>query len=143
MTTTKPNTGFWIIAVFAFLWYLFGVYQYLLSTVWYDDTVKATMSEGLINIVDGLPSWYNYVFALAIFSGVVACLLMLARKSLAIPLFGISLLAVLVQMCYWLLATDVMEVEGLKAAIMPLLVIIVAIFLYFYSKGASQKGWLR
>ena len=142
MTTTKPNTGFWIIAVLALLWNLFGVFQYLGSTVLY-DTVKEAMTASLIEIVDGLPSWYNYVFALAVFSGLIACLLMLARKKLAVPLFGLSLLAVLVQMCYWMFATKVMEVEGAKAAIMPMLVIIVAIFLYFYNKGASQKGWLR
>jgi CHASE2 domain-containing sensor protein len=107
------------------------------------DTVKETMTDALIEIVDGLPSWYNYVFALAIFSGLFACILMLVRKKLSVPLFGLSMLAVLVQMCYWLFATEVMEVEGFTAVIMPMLVIIVAIFLYFYNKGAAQKGWLR
>jgi hypothetical protein len=142
MTTTKPNTGFWIIAVIALLWNLFGIYQYLLSTIWYDQ-VKEMMSPELNSIVEGLPSWYNYVFALAVFAGVIGSLLLLLRKKLAVPVFGISLLAVLVQMGYWLFATNVMEVEGMKSVIMPLLVIIVSIFLYFYSKGASQKGWLR
>jgi len=142
MTTNKPNTSFWIIAVLALLWYLFGVFQYLVSTIMY-DTVKETMTDALIEIVDGLPSWYNYVFALAIFSGLFACILMLVRKKLSVPLFGLSMLAVLVQMCYWLFATEVMEVEGFTAVIMPMLVIIVAIFLYFYNKGAAQKGWLR
>ena len=142
MTTTKPNTSFWIIAVLAVLWYLFGVFQYLVSTLMY-DTAKDSMPDAVIEIVDGLPSWYNYVFALAVFSGLFACILMLIKKKLAVPLFGLSLLAVLVQMCYWLFATEIMEVEGVQGAVMPMLVIIVAIFLYFYNKGAAQKGWLR
>lgn len=142
MTTNKPTTGFWIIAVLALLWNLYGIYQYLISTIWFDD-IKNLLSEEIIAIMEALPSWHNYVFAVAVFAGVIGCLLLLMRKKLAVPLFGISLIAVLVQMGYWLFATDIMEVEGMQSVIMPLVVIIVSIFLYFYSKGAAQKGWLR
>lgn len=142
MTTTKPNTGFWIIAVLALLWNLMGVFQYLSSTLW-ADAIKEALPAEQVALMDALPSWYNYVFAVAVFSGVIGSLLLLLRKRLAVPVLGISLLAVLVQMGYWLFATEVMDVVGMTAVIMPLVVIIVAIFLYFYSKGAAQKGWLR
>jgi hypothetical protein len=141
MTTTKPNTGFWIIAVLALLWNLMGVFQYLSSTLW-ADAIREALPAEQVALMDALPSWYNYVFAVAVFSGVIGSLLLLLRKRLAVPVLGISLLAVLVQMGYWLFATEVMDVVGMTAVIMPLVVIIVAIFLYFYSKGAAQKGWL-
>jgi hypothetical protein len=142
MTTNKPNTGFWIIAVLALLWNLMGVFQYLATTLM-ADTINEALPEEQVALMNALPSWYSYVFAVAVFAGVIGCILLLIRKKLAVPLFGISLIAVLVQMGYWLFATDVMDVMGMQAVIMPLVVIIIAIFLYFYSKGAAQKGWLR
>lgn len=142
MTTSKPNTGFWIIAVLALLWNLMGVFQYLTTTLM-ADTLAEAIPEEQMALMNALPSWYNYVFAVAVFAGTIGCLLLLIRKKLAVPVLGISLLAVLIQMGYWLFATDVMDVMGMSSVIMPLVVIVVAIFLYFYSKGASQKGWLR
>lgn len=142
MSTNKPNSVFWIISVIALLWNAMGVFQYLAMTLMKEATMEAMPAEQ-VALVEGLPSWYNYVFAVAVIAGFLGCLLLLLRKKLATPILGISLLAVLVQMGYWLFATDVMEVVGLQAVIMPLVVIIIAIFLYFYSKGAAQKGWLR
>ena len=141
MSTNKPNAAFWVISIIALLWNGMGVFQYLGMTVLKEATMEA-LPEDQVALVNSLPSWYNYVFAVAVFAGVIGCLLMLFRKKLATPIFGISLLAVLIQMGYWLFATDVMEVMGIQSVIMPLVVIAVAIFLYFYSKGATQKGWL-
>jgi len=142
MTTNKPNTAFWIVAVLALLWNLFGLLQLLSMTV-LADAAMAEMPAEVVDIVRGLPSWYNYVFALAVFPALLASLLLLFRRRLAIPLFGLSLIALLIQMGYWLLGTSIMEIEGVAAAIMPVIVIAVGIFLYYYSKGAAQKGWLR
>ncbi len=142
MTTTKPNTGFWIIAVLALLWNLMGLFQYLATTLM-ADTVNEALPEEQVALMDSLPAWYTYLFAIAVIAGTLASLLMLLRKKVAVPLFGLSLIAVLVQMGYWLFATDVMEVVGMQSVIMPLIVITIAIFLYFYNKGAAQKGWLR
>ncbi len=141
-TTNKPNTGFWIIAVLALIWNIMGVFQYLSSTLMKDE-MRELMTEDQLALMDSLPAWYTAAFAIAVFSGLLGCLLLLMRRKWAVPVFLVSLLAVLVQMGYWLFATDAMEVYGTQAVIMPLIVIIVAIFLYFYSKGASQKNWLR
>ena len=54
----------------------------------------------------------------------------------------VSLVTVLIIELYWLFATNIMEVSGVAVVFMPLLVIAVAIFLYYYSKGAAAKGWL-
>ncbi|WP_100803814.1 hypothetical protein [Ulvibacter sp. MAR_2010_11] len=141
-TTNKPNVAYWIIAVIALIWNIRGVFQYLSTTLLKDEMMEA-MTEEQIALMSGLPMWHSIVFAIAVFAGLLGCLLLLLRKKLAVPLFFVSLIAILIQMGYWLFATDSMVVYGNEAVIMPLLVITVAIFLYYYSKGASQKGWLR
>ena len=141
-TPNKPSVGFWIIAVIALLWNLMGVYQYLAMTLMKEEMAEA-MTEAQVALVTGQPAWFTGVFAIAVFAGILACILLLMKKKWAVSLFLISMLAVIVQMGYWLFATDVMEVYELAEAVtMPILVVIVAIFLYFYSKGAAKKGWL-
>ncbi len=141
-TNNKPAASFWIISIVALLWNFMGVFQFLLGTV-LKDQLAAVSTEAELALINSLPSWYNIVFGIAVIAGVLGCLLLLMRKKLATPIFGISLIAVLVQMGYWIFVTDVIAVLGLKSVIMPLIVIAVAIVLYFYSKGASEKGWLR
>lgn len=142
MTTThKPNTAFWIIAVLALLWNLMGAANFLTST-FMADAMKEVATPEQIGLMEALPSWYTIVFGIATIGGVLGCIMLLARKKLAVGLFLISLIAVLIQMGYWLFATDAMDVMGPQAAIMPMIVIAIGIFLYFYSKGAAQKGWL-
>jgi hypothetical protein len=67
---------------------------------------------------------------------------LLTRRKAATAIFGLSLLAILVMQGYWIFAMDVVGVMGPQALIMPLIVIAIAIFEYFYSKGAARNGWL-
>ncbi|MDT0554949.1 hypothetical protein [Patiriisocius hiemis] len=141
-TTNKPNTAFWIIAVLALLWNLMGLFQFFGVAFMLEAMVEA-LPEDQATLYTSIPQWYIIVFGIAVFSGVLACITMLIRKKITVVLFLISLLAVLVAQIYWIFATDVMDVIGPTAIAMPLIVIAIAIFLYFYSKGAAQKGWLR
>lgn len=140
-TTNKPNTGFWIVAVISLLWNLMGVFQFSVST-FMKEMMEGNYSEAELELANALPTWYTVIFGIAVFSGLLGSIVLLLRKKVAIPLFGISLLTVLVVMGYWLFATEVMAVVGVEAAIMPMLVIAFAIFIYFYSKGCKQKGWI-
>ncbi|MBX2826848.1 MAG: hypothetical protein KTR22_01715 [Flavobacteriaceae bacterium] len=140
-TTNKPNVLFWVIGVLALLWNLMGVFQFALSNFMKDAMADSYTAEQL-ELVNGLPSWYNIVFGVAVFGGVLGCIFMLMRKKLAVTLFLLSLLAVIIQMGYWVFATDVMDVMGVGSVIMPIVVVIIALFLYMYSKNAVKKGWL-
>lgn len=142
-TTNKPNIWFWIIGIIALLWNIMGVLRYLAQA--YDtESFRAQFNVDQLAAIDSNPAWLTGVFAIAVFAGLLACLLYLLRKKFAVLLFGISLLAVLIQMIYFWLATDSIEIFGkVNGIVMPLIVIVIAIFLYFYSKGAGQKGWLK
>lgn len=141
-TSIKPPTSFWVIAIVALLWNIMGVFQFVGATFMLD-----TMTEGLpeaeANLFRSIPTWYTVVFAIAVFAGLLGSITMLLRKSLTVSLFGISLLAVLIAQGYWIFGTGAMELMGPQFLIMPLIVIAVAIFLYFYSKGAAKNGWFK
>ncbi|MRT15902.1 hypothetical protein F3C99_02915 [Vitellibacter sp. q18] len=141
-TITKPNTAFWIIAIFALLWNLIGVYFWVLEYFLMTDELKAAMSPEQLTLMERMPGWGMYVYGLAVITGLLGSILLLTRRKAATAIFGLSLLAILVMQGYWIFAMDVVGVMGPQALIMPLIVIAIAIFEYFYSKGAARNGWL-
>ena len=90
-----------------------------------------------------VPTWLTFVFAIATVTGTLGCIGLLLRKSWAKISFFISLVAVLIQMGYNLFMTDAAEVLGPTATVMSIVLIVIAVFLYFYSKRAEQKGWIN
>ena len=56
--------------------------------------------------------------------------------------FLISLIGVLVQMSHSFFMTDSLEVLGPGGLVIHILIIVVAIFLWWYSKDAEKKGIL-
>jgi hypothetical protein len=141
-TTTKPNTLFWIVAIVALLWNLLGIYFWAVEYFLMTDEMKAQVPAEQIEMMNAAPVWMMWIYAVAVFCGTVASLFLLLRKRVAVPLFLISLVAILIQMGYWIFAMDAVGKLGAEAIIMPLIVIAIAIFLYFYSKGAAMRGYI-
>jgi hypothetical protein len=140
--TTKPNTAFWIIALLALLWNLIGVFFWLSEYFLMTDEIKAALPPEQVEMMSNAPAWGMYIYAIAVFGGVLASILLLMQKKLAVGLFGISLVAILIVQGYWVFAMDTVSIMGPQAIIMPLIVIAIAIFEFYYSKGAARNGWL-
>ncbi|MGJ8666070.1 MAG: hypothetical protein ACSHW7_06880 [Patiriisocius sp.] len=137
----KPNKAFWIIAVAALLWNLMGLYQFGLATILIDSTESMVTPE-VFEMMKNVPTWYLIAFGISVFTGVLACILLLAKKKISVLLFLISLIMVLISQGYWVLGTDAIKLMGMQSMIMPIVVIVISIFLYYYSKGAARNGWL-
>lgn len=141
-TTNKPNTWYWIIAVIALLWNLMGVSRYLMQA-YNVESFRDQFNADQLALIDGTPAWATAVFAIAVFSGLLGAILLLMKRRLAVPLLGLSLICVLVQMIYSWVGTNVLNLFGtVDAIVLPIMVIVISIFLYYYSKGAKQKNWL-
>ena len=141
-SSTKPPVWFWVIGVIALLWNLMGVNAYL-QQAYQTDSFKAMYNTPeLLEMVNNTPAWAIAAFAIAVFAGALGCISLLLRKSWAKPLFLLSLIGIVVQMIYNLFISKAMEVYGPGAALMPILVIVVGLFLVWYSKKAFTKGWI-
>ncbi|MGB0788074.1 MAG: hypothetical protein ACPGQR_00910 [Marinirhabdus sp.] len=141
-TATKPNRAFWAIAILAVIWNLVGIFFWLMENFMMTEEMKASLPPEQLEMMNSAPSWGVYVYGAAVLFGTLASFLLLARKKVAVLLFLLSLLAILIQMGYWIFVMDAVGVIGAEAIVMPLIVIAIGIFLYFYSKGAAKKGWL-
>jgi hypothetical protein len=137
----KPNVGFWIISSIALIWNLMGVDGYLNQT-YKTDRFKTMYSEEQLEIIFNCPSWVTAAFAIAVFSSVLACILLLLRKKLAKMFFVIGLLAVLVQTVYNAFMNPGIEMYRSMEYSMLIMIPLFSIFLAWYSRFVDTKGWL-
>ncbi len=141
-TTNKPPAIYWIISVLALLWNILGVMAYL-GQAYMTDELKAEYSAEQLALIESTPAWVTAAFAFAVFGGFLGCVALLLRKKWAKQLFLISLLGVLAQNAYSFFMTNASEVFGTtQGVVMPLMVIIIAVFLYWYAKQAAAKNWI-
>lgn len=142
-STNKPPVSYWIIAVIALIWNIMGVMSYL-GQVYMTDDMMASMTPEQQELLANTPAWSTGLFAVAVFAGLLGSFLLLMRKKLATPVFLISLIAVLINMGYSFFATNQTEVFGtIDGIVMPIIVIIIAVFLYMYSKKSGEKSWMK
>lgn len=128
----KSTTSFKIVAIVALIWNLLGVFMYL-GQAYITDEAKALLPKADQDYYAHLPAWVTAVFAISVFAGAFGCLTLLLRKKIATTLLILSLLGVLAQAAYnFFIQTD-MPISG-TAAGMPILIILVSIFLVWYSK---------
>ncbi len=89
-----------------------------------------------------LPVWYNAVYAVAVGTGFLAALALLARSTLAVPLAAISLVAVIVQFGWLFATTDIIATKGVWVTYFPLLIAAVALFSLWLARLARTRRWI-
>jgi len=132
---------FIIVAVLAVLWEAMGVMAFIQTiTMTADDLFALSVAEQ--TLYNTTPDWANAAFAIAVFSGLIGALLLVFKKSIALPFLVLSLLAVLVQMYNAFFIMDSFAVFGPGGVIMPIMVIVIAILLIWLAHFAKSKQWI-
>lgn len=137
----KPATSFWVISVLALLWNALGVMAYLGQKLMTDE-MKAMIPPEQLEIIENTPAWATAAFAIAVWFGLLACIVLLMRKKLAKLLFIISFIGVIAQLSYNLFFTKALEVFGTTSLIQPLITVGVGLFLIWYAKKCADDGIL-
>lgn len=140
-TNIKPTTSFWVISVIGLLWNLMGANQYI-QQAYKTEAFKSMYTPEQLETINNMPTWATAAFAIAVFAGVLGCILLLLRKKQAKLLFQISLLGIVVQMIYNFFVAKITEVYGPGSVIMPILILIIGYYLLSFSKQADKNGLL-
>ena len=143
MTTEskKPGVLFWVIGIIALIWNSMGVDGYI-NQVYKTDRFKSMYTEEQLEIIFNVPSWVTSAFAIAVFSSVLGCILLLLRKKLAKTFFLVGLLAVIVQTTYNLFMNPGKEMYGAMEYSMLIMIPVFSIFLVWYTKKCESNGIL-
>lgn len=138
--TVAVHWSFWVIGAVALLWHVMGSMNYLWQM---NADVVASFPETHRAIIEGRPAWATGGFAIAVFGGAIASLLLLLRKSAAIYLFIASLLGVIVTMIHTVgVASSTINFSLIDIIVMILMPLAVAALFVWYSKQTERKGWI-
>lgn len=140
-TVSMLPKRFWIIAVLALLWNLLGLAMFVMQVTMSPETLAA-MPATQREVVEATPSWLDAVFGVAVASGVLGAVGLLLRRRWAVPMFALSLAAVLVQVLAGYLVTPAWAASGAAGLVLPALLIAIAIALVGYARTAVRRGWL-
>ncbi|MEM1439485.1 MAG: hypothetical protein AAF769_07585 [Pseudomonadota bacterium] len=136
----KPPQSYYVISALALVWYAIGVTAFVTQITSSPTQLGQTLEQ--VAFYQQVPNWALTAMAVSTFGGVLACFMLLIRNKQAIPLFAVSLVAVLVQDVYNFLMADALSVFGAQMLVLPVLVLGIGIAMLVYAMRALRRGWL-
>lgn len=138
--TTTPK-WFLVLAIVLAVWNLMGVMAFFMQISMTAEQIAA-LPEKEQMLYQDIPMWVNIAFGCAVFGGALGCIALALKKAIALPILVISLVGVIVQMFHSFVIANSFEVYGPGSAIMPIMVMIIAIVLVWLANNAKTKGWI-
>jgi hypothetical protein len=142
-TAGKLPIWVWVTAGLGLAWNIFGAVQFVGSL---NATTESLQAQGMTAdqaaVMLGYPAWMTVAFAIGVFGGVIGCVLLLLRQKLAVPVFGVSLIAYVA-----LYAGDI--IHGVFAAlgapqiIILTIVVLIAAALLWLARRVQAMGAMR
>lgn len=134
----------WVVGGVALVFNGLGVFDYLMSmTSGAAYMASAGMTPEQIAHYEAMPTWMSAVWAIGVWGAFSASVLLLLRRKLALPVFGVSLAAFLISLVYTYLLSDGGEVMGMQVAITSSVITAILVFLVWYSNMMGKRGVLR
>lgn len=132
----------WAVGLVSLLWNGFGAYDFWMSMTRNADYL-ANFPPEMIALLDSFPAWAESAWAVGVWSSVAGSLLLLARSRWAATAFLLSLAGALVSLAYQL-TLDVPPALGeMSMVIMPLVILVVIVLQWFYSRRMAAARVLR
>ena len=141
-TESKPPVWFWIAAILLLLWEAMGCYACVLQ-IRLGAAAMGPVDDWSLKYYAGLPGWYNWIYGIATFGGLLGAVTLLLRDKRAAILFWVSLVAIIVMFGYAFVATDLIAHKGLGQVLpFPLVIAAVGALAIWFAGFAAGKGWV-
>jgi len=139
---SKTPPWFWIATILLLLWEAMGCYA-CITQIRLGAAAMGPVDDWSLKYYAALPAWYNAVYAVATFGGLLGALALLLRAGWAVLLFWVSFAAVIVMFGYAFVATDLIAHKGLGQVLpFPLFIAAVGALAIWFARFAARKGWV-
>ncbi len=132
---TRVPTTFWLVAGVGTLWNGYGCVDYVM-VVSHNPAWLARMTPAMAAQVAAMPAWAVAGWAIGVWASLAGSLLLLARRSVAVPAFALSLVGALVGFFYQYMA------NMLQNLAFPALILAMLAGLLWYARRSAARGWL-
>lgn len=138
----KPPSWFVPIAVLLVVWGVAGCTSLYLHVA-FGPALDPNATDWDRAFYNALPLWLTLDFGVAVGAGLLGSLALLTRSKMAVPLYIVSLVAVVVQFGYVFAATGLLAHKGVVETVpFPLFIAAVGIFQIWFAKRAERRGWI-
>lgn len=141
-TTMKPSVLFWIVAVLALVWNLFGVLMFWQNLAMTPEAIAA-LPDAQRQVTLARPDWTFVPFGIGTVAGVIGAVCLLMRTRWAVPLLLLSLLGIALLFGAIYAVTPVWALMGARGAVFPVVLVLIGLFLWLYARKAAGRGWLH
>ena len=135
----KPPVWYWVVSVVAVLWNALGAMNYLMQAMMTEEMIAA-LPEDQQGYYENIPAWATAGFAIAVWIGLLASIMLLLRKRIALMLLVISFVGVIVQQIYWVFLSG-MPISG-GQVVLPISVFLFGLALILMAKNAKDRNWI-
>lgn len=142
--SVKAPWHVWLVGVFALLFNAIGVFDFVMN-LWQGPAYLASagMTPEQIAHYRGMPVWMMVVWAVGVFGAFGASVLLLLRRSLAMPVFVVSLVAFLVSLLYTYVLTNGGAVMGRQMAITSAVIAVLLVLFAWYARAMAARRIFR
>lgn len=130
---TSPHRSFWAIGAILFVWFAMGCMNVLSQL---SAAQVAEMPESYRAVIEARPGWATAAFFIAVFSGAIGSIVLLARRAFAKILYSISAFATLA------VVVSLVPFGFGPATLATVLSWAVSMGSVFYARYAQSKGWI-
>jgi hypothetical protein len=142
MDKMKPPVWFWIVAGLLLLWGLAGCFSLYLHIA-FGPAMNPNATDWDRAYFAALPSWFVWVYVVAVGGGLLGSGALVLRSRLAKPLYLASLAGVVVQFGYVFLGTDLLAHKSVAETVpFPLLIFAIALVQIWFAGLAARRGWI-
>jgi hypothetical protein len=133
---------FTAIGIAALLWNLVGDLSFL-GQASIDTAKLAETDPDTARILEAMPGWAWASFAISVSGGTLGAVLLLMKRALAVPVFAVSLAAIVILFGHSFLATEMFAVEGWTSILVPGLILTLGVAQLLYARAMTVRGVLR
>lgn len=138
----RAPAWFWVVTVLIVLWAAAGVAAFYLDVNTTPEQL-AKMSAYDQKLLASRPTWFLWLYGVAVWSGLIGGVVLLLRSSLAQAAFVLSLIAVVAMFGYFFAVTDIVAVKGFVASAgFPIVIGALAVFQVWFAGYARRRGWI-
>lgn len=138
-----PPPWFRIVAVLFLLWGAAGLFAFY-SQVTMGPAALAQLGDADRRFYASLPRWFNWIYGIATWGGLLGGVALLLGRRWAAGLFAASLLAVAIQFGWVFTASDLVATRGAAATVpFPLVIFAIALWQLGVAQHGIARGWLR
>lgn len=134
----------WVVGIVGVIWNGYACYDYFMTKTQGATYLKASgMTDAQVAHMANYPVWMSADWAIGVWGGLLASVMLLARMRYAFHVFALSLAAFLVMLVYTYGISDGGKVMGQQGMIFNLVILAGCLLFTWYSWTMTKRGVLR